>query len=128
MPPKIVSRPAFSSTDITGKADSFQVMRLDMISDGHGMSFLSTDFANISLSCSVNIIVCTLLHQRFHLFIKSLQVPWYKVLNVNFFCCQKFAKQMFLPSTFLNSCARSVSLYCVEDLNSFAATKDVAIL
>ena len=74
------SWPEDLSTGVAGKSDSFKMFDLNVVSDGHPLSFFSTHFANRSAS-SIWGDVLALLHQRFYLCIKFLNIARNKILN-----------------------------------------------
>ena len=83
VPPQIVPWPELLSAHITGKGDSVKMVCFNVVSYGYSLHFLSTQFANFSPFSSFAILnkVFTFFHHWFHLFIKFLQVSWYKIGN-----------------------------------------------
>ena len=69
------------STDIARQRDSLQMVCFNVVSYAHALPLFSTYFANLSSSWSIWETVLACFHHWFHLFVKFLQVSWYKTWN-----------------------------------------------
>ena len=96
--PQTMPRLGSLSTLVTNKRDTFQVFGLDVVSNGHPLTFFSTDFANTNsgLRFSDRHPFGAFLDQRLHLLIQLLEVIVRIILGYN--CTFRFAHLFWLES------------------------------
>ena len=85
MTSQLVPRSESLVTKATRKKNPLQVVRFNVVSDVHCLTFLSTQLASVSSSLVFHFSKCdylaAFLHHRFHLFIKLLQVSRGEIRN-----------------------------------------------